>query len=155
LVPLAEQADLRLLALCIILGITGWSGLCRFIRAETLKIKHLDFVTAARAMRVSDYKIITRHIIPNLMHIVILYVVLEFSGLVLAESVLSYIGVGVDPTTMSWGNMINAARSEISREPVIWWTITAAFIPMFIFVLVLNLLSDKLREAFDPKTRAN
>ena len=148
-----EQADARLLSLCIIIGLTSWSGLCRLVRAETLKIKQLDYVSAARAMQVSTFKIITRHIMPNLAHILILSLVLDFSGMVLAEAVLSYIGVGVDATTMSWGNMINAARSELSRDPIVWWNIIAAFIPMFIFVLVLNLLADKLRDALDPKIK--
>ncbi|MBP9721614.1 MAG: ABC transporter permease [Gammaproteobacteria bacterium] len=152
-INLEQQADFRLLALCFILSITSWSGLCRLIRAETLKIKQLDYILAARSMRVKANKIIIRHIIPNLSHIIILSVVLDFSGLVLAEAVLSYIGVGVDATTASWGNMINSARSELSREPVIWWTIIAAFVPMFILVLTVNLLADKLRDALDPRTR--
>lgn len=152
---LSEQADIRLLALCMILGLTSWSGLCRLIRAETLKIRELDYVTAAKTMRVGHFKIIIRHIIPNLTHIVIINVAISFSGLILAEAVLSYIGVGVDPTTMSWGNMINSARLELSREPVIWWPILGAFLPMFIFVLALNLFADKLRDAFDPRIRVN
>ncbi len=150
---LEQQSDIRLLSLCFILSITSWSSLCRLIRAETLKIKQLDYVTAAKSMQVKSYRIITRHIIPNLMHIIILTVVLDFSGLILAEAVLSYIGVGVDATTISWGNMINSARSELSREPVIWWTIIAAFVPMFILVLTINLLSDKLRNVLEPRTR--
>lgn len=150
---LAEQADLRMLALCIILGITSWSGLCRLIRAETLKLKELDYILAAKSMKVSNRKIIFKHIIPNLVHIIIINIAISFSALVLAEAVLSYIGVGVDPTTMSWGNMINSARQELSRDPVVWWPILGAFVPMFIFVLSLNLFADKLRDAFDPRIR--
>lgn len=150
---LAEQADIRLLALCIILGVTSWSGLCRLLRAETLKLKNLDYVTAAKTMHVSSFKIILKHIIPNLVHIIIINIAIDFSSLVLAEAVLSYIGVGVDPTTMSWGNMINSARLELSREPIVWWPILGAFIPMFIFVLSLNLFADELRDAFDPRIR--
>ncbi len=150
-VTIEEQADVKLISLCVIIGLTSWSGLCRLVRAETLKIKELNYVLAAKAMKVSTFRIIIRHIIPNLGHILILSLVLDFSGMILAEAVLSYIGVGVDATTMSWGNMINAARSELSRDPIIWWNITAAFIPMFTFVLSLNLLADKLREALDPR----
>lgn len=150
---LAEQADIRLLALCMILGITSWSGLCRLLRAETLKLKNMDYVTAAKTMRVSNARIILRHIIPNLVHIIIINLAMGFSSLVLAEAVLSYIGVGVDPTTMSWGNMINSARLELSRDPIVWWPIMGAFIPMFIFVLSLNLFADELRDAFDPRVR--
>lgn len=148
-----KQADIRLLLLCIILGLTSWSGLCRLIRAETLKIKSLDYVMAAKTMKVKTSVIIRKHIIPNLSHIIIINTAIDFSGLVLAEAVLSYIGVGVDPTTMSWGNMINAARNELAREPAIWWTVVAAFIPMFTFVLSLNLFADKLRDAFDSRIR--
>ncbi len=152
-VTLAEQADIRLLALCVILGLTSWSGLCRLLRAETLKIKSLDYVTAAKTMRVNNFKIILRHIIPNLVHIIIINIAIDFSALVLAEAVLSYIGVGVDPTTMSWGNMINSSRLELSRDPIVWWPVLGAFIPMFIFVLALNLFADKIRDAFDPRLR--
>jgi peptide/nickel transport system permease protein len=77
--------------------------------------------------------------------------VLDFSGLVLAEAVLSYIGVGVDPTTYSWGNMINGARLELAREPVVWWQLGAAFTFMFTLVLAANLFADGVRDAFDPR----
>lgn len=150
---IAEQADIRLLFLCIILGITSWSGLCRLLRAETLKLKQMDYVVAAKTMHVSDLRIIIRHIIPNLVHLIIINIAMGFSGLVLAEAVLSYIGVGVDPTTMSWGNMINSARLELSRDPIVWWPILGAFIPMFTFVLALNIFADKLRDVFDPRIR--
>ena len=79
-------------------------------------------------------------------------VVLDFSGLVLAEAVLSYVGVGVDASTYSWGNIINAARLELARDPVVWWPICAAFFMMFLLVLAINLLADELRYQFDPKS---
>lgn len=150
---LESRADARLLALCIILGITSWTSLCRLLRAETLKIREMDFVRAAFAMGVTNLKIIMRHILPNVMHIILITVVLDFSGLVLAEAVLSYVGVGVDPTTISWGNMINSARLDLSREPVVWWTLLAAFIFMFTLVLAANLFADAVRDAFDPRLR--
>ncbi|MGA2654661.1 MAG: ABC transporter permease [Gammaproteobacteria bacterium] len=146
-----ERADVRLLALCIILGITSWTSLCRLIRAETLKIRELDYVMAARALGVKHYAIILQHILPNLMHIILITIVLDFSGLVLAEAVLSYIGVGVDPTMYSFGNMINSARLELAQEPVVWWSLSAAFIFMFVLVLSANLFADVVRDALDPK----
>lgn len=149
----AERADLRLLALCIILGVTSWTGLCRLLRGETLKLGRMDFVEAASAFGVRDFTILGRHILPNVMHIVLIIVVLDFSGLVLAEAVLSYIGVGVDPSTISWGNMINRARLEMAREPVVWWSLSAAFVFMFTLVLAANLFSDAVRDAFDPRLR--
>lgn len=145
------RADLRLLFLCIILGITSWTGLCRLLRGEALKLRELDYVQAAQAFGVRHGKILARHILPNVMHIVLISVVLDFSGLVLAEAVLTYVGVGVDPTTYSWGNMINSARLELARDPVVWWPLTAAFLFMFGLVLSANLFADAVRDAFDPR----
>jgi len=119
----AQRADARLLALCFILGLTSWTGLCRLLRAETLKLRELDYVQAARAFGVAELRIMGRHILPNLFHIVLIALVMDFSGLVLSEAVLSYIGIGVDPTMISFGTMINAARLELSREPVVWWSL--------------------------------
>lgn len=150
---LAMRADIRLLALCVILGITSWTNLCRLLRAETLKIRELDYVSAAITLGSRDPKILLQHILPNVMHIILITVVLDFSGLVLAEAVLSYVGVGVDPTTFSWGNMINSARLELAREPIVWWPLFSAFIFMFIFVLAANLFADTVRDAFDPRIR--
>ncbi len=146
-----ERADIRLLFLCIILGITSWTGLCRLLRGESLKLRESEYIKAAVALGVSHAKVITRHILPNVMHIVLITVVLDFSGLVLAEAVLSYVGVGVDPTMNSWGNMINSARLEMAREPVVWWSLLSAFLFMFTLVLAANLFSDAVRDAFDPR----
>jgi len=148
-----ERADFRLFFLCLILGITSWTGLCRMLRGETLKLSEVDYVQAAAAFGVSHWKIIMRHIQPNVMHIILIAVVLDFSGLVLAEAALSYVGVGVDPTMHSWGNMINSARLEMAREPIVWWSLLAAFLFMFILVLAANLFSDAVRDAFDPRLR--
>jgi peptide/nickel transport system permease protein len=148
-----ERADIRLLFLCIILGITSWTGLCRLLRGESLKLREAEYIQAATAFGVRHSKIISRHILPNVMHIVLITVVLDFSGLVLAEAVLSYVGVGVDPTMNSWGNMINSARLEMAREPVVWWSLLAAFLFMFTLVLAANLFSDAVRDAFDPRLR--
>ncbi len=147
----AERADLRLLALCFILGITSWTGLCRLLRGETLKLRELEYIQAAQAFGVSNWRIIIRHILPNLMHIVIIALVMDFSGLVLAEAVLSYVGIGVDPTMTSFGTMINNARMELGREPVVWWSLAAAFSAMFVLVLAANLFADAVRDAFDPR----
>lgn len=149
-----EKADAKFLALCFILGVTSWATLCRLVRAETLKISQLDYVQAAHAFGVSHGRIIRRHILPNITHIILITFVLEFSALVLAEAVLSYIGVGIDPAMASWGNIINSARTELSRDPAVWWTLTGAFCFMFLLVLSANLFSDLVRDAFDPKSTA-
>lgn len=149
----AMRADMRLLFLCIILGITSWTGLCRLLRGEALKLREMDYIQAATALGTGHFKIINRHILPNVMHIVLITLVLDFSGLVLAEAVLSYIGVGVDPSTISWGNMINSARLEMARDPMVWWSLLAAFVFMLGLVLSANLFSDAVRDAFDPRLR--
>lgn len=142
-----------LVPLCIILGITSWTGLCRLLRAETMKLRELEYVQAARALGLSQLRVMIRHILPNLMHIVLIAFVLRFSDLVFTEAVLSYLRIGVDPGTGSWGHMINAARQELSRDPVVWWNLAAAFAFMFGLVLPVNLFGDALRDALDPKLR--
>lgn len=149
----AQRADLRLFLLCMILGLTGWAGLCRLLRAEALKLRELEYVQAARAFGISHWRIMARHLVPNVMHIVLITVVLEFSGLVLYEAVLSYLGIGVDPTMNSFGSMIEKARFEMSRDPMIWWNLLAAFAFMLALVLSANLFSDAVRDAFDPRSR--
>jgi peptide/nickel transport system permease protein len=147
----ASRADLRLVSLCLILGVTSWTGLCRLLRGETLKLRELDYIQAAQAFGVSTMRILTRHILPNVMHIVLISLVMDFSGLVLAEAVLSYVGVGVDPTMISFGTMINAARLEMGRDPMVWWTLASAFGFMLVLVLAANLFADAVRDAFDPR----
>lgn len=150
---ISARADLRLLFLCIILGITSWTGLCRLLRGETLKLREMEYIQAAHAFAVSHWRIISRHILPNVMHIVLIAIVMDFSGLVLAEAVLSYVGVGVDPSMISFGTMINAARLEMAREPMVWWTLMAAFGFMFMLVLSANLFADAVQNAFNPRIR--
>lgn len=148
---LASRADFRLFVLCLILGLTSWTGLCRVLRAETLKLRELEYVQAARVLGVSQIMILLRHILPNLGHLILISVALDFSSLVLAEAALSYVNIGVDTATESWGNMINSARLEMAREPAVWWSIASAFIFMLGLVLPANLFADAVRDAFDPK----
>jgi peptide/nickel transport system permease protein len=148
-----ERADARLFFLCLILGITSFTGLCRLVRGETLKLRELEYIQSARAFGVSTPRVLWRHIIPNLMHLVLINTVMQFSSFVLAEAVLSYVGVGVDPKTASFGVMINTARAELAATPLVWWTLTTAFGFMFLIVLSANLLADAIRDAFDPRTR--
>jgi peptide/nickel transport system permease protein len=148
-----ERADARLFFLCIILGITSFTGLCRLVRGETLKLRELEYIQSARAFGVSTPRVLWRHIVPNLMHLVLINTVMQFSSFVLAEAVLSYVGVGVDPKTASFGVMINTARAELAATPLVWWTLTTAFGFMFLIVLSANLLADAIRDAFDPRTR--
>lgn len=148
-----QRSDLRLLSLCIILGLTSWTGLCRLLRGETLKLREADYVQAAVVLGQTRWKIIRRHILPNVAHLVLITVVLDFSSLVLAEAVLTYVGVGVDPATFSWGNMIDSARLELARSPIVWWDLAAACLMMSVLVLAANVLADGIRDAFDPRIR--
>lgn len=134
---------------CVALGVTSWVGLCRVSRGETFKLRELDYVQAARALGVSEPRILFRHVLPNLMHLVVITFVLMFSGLVLSEAILAWLGIGVEG---SWGQMIDQARDELSREPVIWWNIAAAGTALFGLILAVNFVGDALRDILDPRT---
>jgi peptide/nickel transport system permease protein len=134
---------------CVALGVTGWVSFARLSRGETLKLRELDYVQAARALGVSEARIVLRHVVPNLMHLVVITFVLTFSGLVLSEAVLSWLGLGIDG---SWGQMIDQARDELSRDPVIWWNLAAASVALFGLILAVNLVGDAVRDILDPRT---
>ncbi|HUD24876.1 MAG TPA: ABC transporter permease [Burkholderiaceae bacterium] len=147
----AERTDARLFFLCVILGMTTWTDLCRLIRGEVLKLRELDFVQAAHAFGVPAARIMRVHLLPNVMHVILINIVINFSSLVLAEAILSYVGVGVDPSMASFGTLINTARFELGRQPVIWWTLATSFTFMFTLVLSANVFADAVRDAFDPR----
>ena len=135
---------------CVALGVTGWVAFCRITRGETLKVRELDYVQAARALGASAPAIIVRHVVPNLMHLVLITFVLTFSGLVLSEAVLSWLGLGI---AGSWGQMIDQARDELARDPVIGWNLAAAATALFGLILAVNVLGDAVRDVLDPRTR--
>jgi peptide/nickel transport system permease protein len=131
------------------LGVLGWVGLCRLVRAETMKLREMDYVQASITLGHGPFAVIRRHVLPNLMHLVLISAILSFTALVLTESILSYLGLGLDN---SWGTMVNHARHELSRDPAIWWNITLASGAIFLLVLSVNVVGDALRDAFDPRT---
>ncbi|TXH34594.1 MAG: ABC transporter permease [Burkholderiaceae bacterium] len=149
----AERADIKLVLICLVLGATGWPSLCRLIRGEVLKLREMEYVQAAQTFGVSRWAIMGRHLLPNVMHLVLITLVLEFSGIILYEAVLTFVGVGVDPSMSSFGGLLNLARSELSRDPVVWWGVCGAFAFMVALVLAANLFADAVRDAFDPKAR--
>jgi peptide/nickel transport system permease protein len=149
---IASQADAKLLMLCAVLGLTSWTQLCRLLRAEALKLREMDYVHCAVTLGVKTHRVVLRHLLPNVMPMILINVILDFSGLVLAEAVLSYIGVGVDPSLHSWGNMIQGTRLELARDPVVWWPMVTVLGMMLALVLPANLLADAVREALDPHT---
>jgi peptide/nickel transport system permease protein len=134
----------------IALGLTDWVGLCRLIRGEVLSIREQDFVTAARAAGLTNTRLLFRHVMPNVMHIVIITFSLGAVGYMQAEVVLSFIGLGVSGRP-SWGRMIDDAKLDLLRG--VWWPATAATVAIFIICLALNILGDIFRDALDPRLR--
>jgi len=137
------------LQVCLALGITSWVGMARLVRGETLKLRELDYVAAARALGAGHARILRAHVLPNVMHLVVITFVLLFSRLVLSEAVLSWLGIGI---VGSWGQMIDQARDELARDPVVWWNLSAAAAALFGLVLSVNVLGDALRDVLDPRT---
>jgi peptide/nickel transport system permease protein len=146
---LASVMDRGALPVCLALGVTGWVGFCRISRGETLKLREMPYVEAARVLGVSQARTIFRHILPNISHLIVITFVLTFSTLVLTEIILAYLGVGV---AQSWGTMIDQARDELAREPVVWWNITGATTALFFLLLAVNQVGDGLRDVLDPRT---
>jgi peptide/nickel transport system permease protein len=131
----------------IVLGVTGWPIYTRVVRAETAQLKALEFVTAARAMGFSSHRIIARHIFPNVFNTVIVTSSLEVARMILMESILSFLGLGVQPPTPSWGAMLGEGRTYMLTH---WWLATFPGIAIFVTTLGINLLGDGLRDLLDP-----
>jgi len=137
-------------SIVLALGLTTWVGLCRLIRGEVLKHRDRDYVAAARAVGAGEARIVFRHILPNVFHLVIINFALGISAFVHAEVTLSFLGLGVTDVP-SWGRMIDDAKLELARG--VWWQITVASIAIFIFSLAVNIFGDALRDALDPRLR--
>lgn len=134
----------------VALGLTSWIGTCRLVRAETMKLKELDYVLAARATGRGNLAILFHHILPNLVHIGIINFSLGFVGAISAEVILSFLNLGVQ-NLPSWGKMINDARMDLVVGR--WWELSAAVCATFFIVLVWNIFGDRLRDALDPKLK--
>ncbi len=141
-----ELSDMTIVILS--LGLTGWTGLCRLVRGEVLRVRELDYITAARALGDSTPRILFRHVVPQTFHLAIINGSLSTVAYVQAEVVLSFLGLGIsrDP---SWGRMIDDAKLELLRG--VWWQLTAATVAIFILSLAMNFLGDALRDALDPR----
>jgi ABC-type dipeptide/oligopeptide/nickel transport system permease subunit len=135
----------------IAIGATSWVTLCRLIRGEFFKHKNRDYVLAAQAMGASHSRRIFIHILPNVFHIILINFSLQFIQAIKFEVILSYLGLGVEPGTPSWGVMIDDAKLELARG--YWWQISAATLFMFGLILAFNLFNDALRDALDPKLK--
>jgi ABC-type dipeptide/oligopeptide/nickel transport system permease subunit len=135
----------------IAVGVTSWVTLCRLIRGEFMKHKDRDYVMAAKVIGASDARKIFRHILPNVTHLAFVQFGLGFVAAIKIEVILSYLGLGVDPSTPSWGIMLDDSKLELSRP--FWGNLIAATIFMFGLILSFNLFNDALRESLDPKLK--
>jgi len=132
------------------IGLTSWVGICRLIRGEVMKHTNREYVLAAKSYGCSSRRIILRHLLPNVFHIIIIDFSLRFVSFIHAEVILSFLGLG-EATRPSWGAMINDARIELSRG--VWWQMVAATLAIFLLSLTLNIFGDALRDSLDPKLR--
>jgi len=133
----------------IIIGLTGWMGVARLVRAEVLSLRERDFVLAARAIGASDMRIIFRHILPNALSPVIVTATLGVAGAILTESALSFLGIGVQPPVPSWGNMLTAGKDYLEFA---WWLSLFPGLAILVTVIAYNLVGEGLRDALDPRT---
>ena len=146
----ALNTDPGMMAVYFGIGITGWVSLCRVVRGETLKLRECGYVQASQVGGQNSFRIITRHIIPNLFHLVIIYFTMRFAFAIMTEVIVSYLGLGVQRVP-SWGVMIADGQERLWRG--IWWEVAAATGFMFLLVLCLNMLGDALRDTLDPKLK--
>ena len=133
-----------------VIGLTGWMGVARLVRAETLSIKERDFVAGARAQGAGVARIVFRHILPNAMAPVLVWATLGVAGAILTEAALSFLGIGVQPPTPSWGNILTAGKDNIEFA---WWLSVYPGAAIFVTVLGFNLLGDGIQEAVDPRLK--
>ncbi|MEA3470660.1 MAG: ABC transporter permease, partial [Thermodesulfobacteriota bacterium] len=134
----------------IVIGLTGWMGITRLVRADFISLKERDFVQAARGIGASDFRIIFRHILPNAMASVLVAATLGVAGAILTESALSFLGIGVQPPTPSWGNILTAGKDNID---IAWWLSLYPGLAILITVLGYNLLGEGIRDSLDPRLR--
>ena len=132
----------------IVIGLTSWMGVARLVRAEFLSLKERDFVLAAKAMGASDLRIIFKHLLPNAMAPILVSATLGIPGAILTEAALSFLGIGVQPPTPSWGNMLTAGKDNLE---IAWWLSVFPGLAILLTVLAYNLLGEAIRDALDPR----
>src|SRR4030042_26678 len=137
-----------LVFIILAIGLTGWTGTARLVRSDALSLRTREFIMAAKALGVSDSRIVFRHLIPNVLSPVIVITTLSIPGVILAEAALSFIGLG-DPTVTSWGAILQAGQRSLDTN---WWVAVEPGILLFLTVLAFNFFGDGLRDAFDPRS---
>ena len=135
----------------VIIGATGWMGITRLVRADFISLKERDFVQAARVIGASDARIIFIHVLPNCMASVLVAATLGVAGAILTESALSFLGIGVQPPTPSWGNILTAGKDNID---IAWWLSLYPGLAILVTVLGYNMLGEGIRDSLDPRLRS-
>tara|TARA_R110002096_G_scaffold299503_2_gene493957 strand:- start:23322 stop:24173 length:852 start_codon:yes stop_codon:yes gene_type:complete len=149
LIMLTYIAGKGIVGLYIAFIATSWVGPCRMVRGEVIKLREAEYIQSAKAMGYGDWRIIFRHVIPNTMHIVLVYFALLFVAAIKSEVIISFLGLGVQGEP-SWGIMIKASQAELING--FYWQIGAATFAMFVLVLSFNIFADALQDALDPKS---
>jgi oligopeptide transport system permease protein len=145
------SANRNIVVLSLAIGLFAWPSTARVLRAEVLRVKNSDFVMASTAIGVSNFKILLRHVLPNSIAPVIVITTLSLAAAIVAEATLSFLGVGLPPTFMSWGNDINAAQSDLRNAPQ---TLIYPSLALTITALSFIMMGEVMRDALDPKARA-
>lgn len=151
LIAMVAALQPSLIVVFVTVGIVGWAGMARLVRGQVLVVRQLEYVHAARALGTPDFRIIARHVLPNVIAPVVIATTLGMAGAIMAEAALSFLGLGVQPPTPSWGAMIADGRdlSQLRSSP---WTSLFPGLAIGVTVLGFNLLGDALRDALDPRT---
>jgi len=148
LIAIAAAVKPSLPVICLVIGLVGWAGMARLVRGQVLVVRALDYVQAARALGASDARLVTRHILPNVLAPVIVATTLGIGGAIMAEAALSFVGLGAQPPTPSWGAMVAEGRDLLRVAP---WVSLFPGLAIGVAVLGLNLLGDGLRDALDVR----
>jgi peptide/nickel transport system permease protein len=135
----------------LVIGVTSWMYLARIVRANVLSLKELDYISASKALGVSNLRIFFTHLVPNTLGVIIVSATLGLAGAILTEAYVSFLGLGVQPPTATWGNMLGDAQSFLQRG--IWWMWVFPSLFIIFTILCINLMGDGLRDAFDPRHR--
>jgi ABC-type dipeptide/oligopeptide/nickel transport system permease subunit len=152
LIAMAAAFEPSLPVVCVVIGVVGWAGMARLVRGQVLVVRELEYVQAMRALGAADTRILLRHVLPNVVAPVVIAATLGIAGAIMAEAALSFLGLGVQPPTPSWGAMIADGRdlSQLRNAP---WTSLAPGLAIGCAVLGFNLLGDALRDALDPRAQ--
>jgi peptide/nickel transport system permease protein len=152
LIAMPATLGTRILSLIVILGVTAWAAYARIVRGAVLALREREFVEAAVAMGLPTYKVIGRHVLPNCLTAILIFLTFELAGLVLVESALSFLGFGLQPPTPSWGKMVADSRGALYDA---WWASAIPGAIIVLAVLAFSLLGDELRDRLDPRSLAN